>query len=297
MKYGIPYMGSKRKIASKIMDYICDNNPNALYFYDLFGGGGAISFEALQRKQFIRVVYNELNTGVTELLKKIQRDGVTQDFYKWVSREQFKAHKNDNDWFGGLLKTCWSFGNNQTSYLFGKNIEGIKLAAHEYLINNGYDGDKNKRIVLLAEFKAIEKLAGRFELQRLEQLQQLEQLQRLEQLQQLQQLERLEQLQQLQQLEQLERLEILNLSYADVVIDTPPEQTVIYLDPQYKGKAQYKEKLDHSLLDEFVKNSNFKIYVSEYEYDLPCVLSIEHRTSLSATKNNPVIEKLFCNRQ
>ena len=32
-------------------------NPNAKYFYDLFGGGGAMSFDALQRPQLKQVFY------------------------------------------------------------------------------------------------------------------------------------------------------------------------------------------------------------------------------------------------
>ena len=93
MSLGLPYMGSKRKLAKPIIDLIIANNPNARYFYDLFGGGGAISFEALQRPQFDRVIYNELNTGVVTLLRKIMADGVTDDFYRWVDRDTFNAHK------------------------------------------------------------------------------------------------------------------------------------------------------------------------------------------------------------
>lgn len=82
----IPYMGSKRKLAEPIITYILAHNPTAKYIFDLFGGGGAISFEALKRKQFLEVHYNELNTGVVELLKKIQTDGVTPEFYNWIHK-------------------------------------------------------------------------------------------------------------------------------------------------------------------------------------------------------------------
>jgi site-specific DNA-adenine methylase len=266
-------MGSKRKIAPKIMDYICAQNPNAKYFYDLFGGGGAISFEALQRKQFQRVVYNELNTGVVELLKKIRVDGVNDEFYQWRSRDEFMAHKGDDDWLGGLLKTCWSFGNNQQAYLFGKDVEPIKKAAHDYLMVNGYDKTTETRVRLIKEFKTAEALNGRFNLEQLERLEQLEQLERLE------------------------RLEITNESYADVVIDTPINETVIYLDPPYKGTAQYAKKLDHIEFDEYVKNSLYKIYVSGYESELPCVFALNHASSLSAISNKKTIERLFCNQQ
>ena len=37
----MPYMGSKRKLAPEILNYIIRQNPNCKYFYDLFGGGGA----------------------------------------------------------------------------------------------------------------------------------------------------------------------------------------------------------------------------------------------------------------
>jgi len=76
-KLGIPYMGSKRKLAKKIVDSILEDNPKCKYFFDLFGGGGAISFEVIQRPQIKQVVYNELNTGVVELLKHIRDNGIT----------------------------------------------------------------------------------------------------------------------------------------------------------------------------------------------------------------------------
>lgn len=132
---GLPYMGSKRKIAENIVGYITTHNPNAKYFYDLFGGGGAISFEALQRKQFKEVHYNEFNKGVVELLLKIRDEVMTNDFYKWISRDEFFKHKDDDTWYGGFLKTCWSFGNNQKYYLYGTDIEEEKRLLHEIIVN------------------------------------------------------------------------------------------------------------------------------------------------------------------
>lgn len=135
MSFGIPYMGSKRGIAKELVDFMLQANPNAKYFYDLCGGGGAMSFEALKRNRFEKVFYNELNTGVTELIRKIQADGVTDEFYRWISREEFQERKNENSWHGGLIKTCWSFGNNQRGYLFGEKIENTKRLLHEIVVN------------------------------------------------------------------------------------------------------------------------------------------------------------------
>ena len=112
-------------------------------------------------------------------------------------------------------------------------------------------------------------------------------------LQQLKQLQQLQQLEQLEQLERLERLEISNCSFENVNIITPPEKTVIYLDPPYKGTAKYQIDISHDTLKEYIDNSKYPIYMSGYESDMVEVLSINHRTTLS--NKNPVIEKLFVN--
>ena len=147
-KLGMPYMGSKRAISKNIIDFILEENPTCEYIYDLFGGGGALSFEALQRPQVKKVIYNELNTGVVELLKKVKSEGVTDEFYQWVDRETFHKHKNDETWFGGLCKVVCSFGNDQRSYLFGKNVEEYKKNYHLIVVNGI---DKTKEMCEFAE--------------------------------------------------------------------------------------------------------------------------------------------------
>lgn len=292
----IPYMGSKRKLAKPIIDYICTQNPTAKYFYDLFGGGGAISFEALKRKQFQSVHYNELNTGVVELIKKIRLDGVTNDFYRWVSRGEFQELKNSNTWIGGLVKTCWSFGNNQNNYLYSKQIEYEKLLYHNVCVNLCADSLKELNNlganipIKVFEVKGIQErrlfckkfFSKRFNLQHLQQLQHLERLQHLKRL---------------EHLEHLERLEISNLSYENVKIDTPVNETVIYCDPPYKDTGKYQKDIDHDIFLEYVKQSPYKIYVSSYDFDLPCVFSMKHRSTLPPNNNSKkVLENLYCNK-
>ena len=254
-------------------------NPNCKYFYDLFGGGGAISFQALQHKNIQQVYYNEIDTGVCELLRKIQKEGVTSEFYKWVDRETFHANKEGNDWYAGLIKTVWSFGNKGCSYLFGKEIENTKRLMHEVVVNKcenslnelnnivGWDisADIFKHESILKRRLAIKEFfTNRIDLQHLERLQ---------------------------------HLEISNLSYELLAINTPISETIIYLDPPYKNTGKYQNDINHNKLLEWVKNSPYKIYVSSYEFDLPCVLEIKHISTLSATNNRKyVIEKLFCNK-
>jgi site-specific DNA-adenine methylase len=306
-KLGIPYMGGKRKIAKNIVGYIRTHNPNAKYFLDLFGGGGAISFEAMQYKQFEKVHYNEFNTAVVNLLLKIRDEGISDEFYEWIDREKFHSLKDGDSWKSGLISTCWSFGNNrEKGYLFGDEIEEPKRLLHEIVVNKcdvsrlkfqemflEIDSDVFKlntieqRRLYIQNF--LKKQGKRLDLQQVERIQQIERLQQLKQLQQLEQL---------QQLQRLQQLEITNLSYEKVEINTPPDETIIYLDPPYENTAKYQKSIDYDLLNDWIKNSSYKIYVSSYEFDLPCVHEIRHSSTLSATNNSKkVIERLFCNKQ
>ena len=294
---GMPYMGSKRKLAKPIMDYIIRNNPDIRYFYDIFGGGGAMSFEAIQRPRLREVFYNDFNTGVVELLKKIKNDGVTDDFYKWVTREEFKKHKNDKTWFGGLCAVIWSFGSGQGTYLFGeseynkkllheiivdKNVESLKIFNDKYNVdikmNTFFDETiYQKRLRIISYLK---KKLGRSDLQHLERLQQLERLE------------------QLKKLPFSERLKISNMSYEDVKINTPKNETIIYLDPPYINTKKYTHDINHDdfykWVDKLTKNG-YKIYLSSYESDLECVKTFTHRSTFSQTANNEVEENLFTN--
>ena len=47
-KLRIPFQGSKQLIAEKLLIEMLKYKPKAKYFVDLFGGGGSMSFMALQ---------------------------------------------------------------------------------------------------------------------------------------------------------------------------------------------------------------------------------------------------------
>ena len=313
-KFGVPYMGSKRGISDKIVDYILSYNPNVKYIYDLFGGGGAVSFEFLQRAQIKKVIYNELNTGVCELLKDIQKTGITDKYYVWIDRETFNNHKNDSDWFGGFIKTCWSFGNNQKNYLYSKEIEEYKHNYHLVVVNgidilkemksycmdyvfNKYGIKQDLKLVMPVKENIFErKLEIRGQLNNFEKLCKLSTIRVL---QQLQSLERLQSLQRLERLERLESLEILNKDYREVLVNTPIEETIIYLDPPYEGTGTYQKDINHNELIEYIKSSAYKIYISSYsleKYGFKSVLEIDKRCILSSINKKRVTEKLYCNR-
>lgn len=235
----IPYMGSKATIAEKLMTEMCLANPQADTFIDLFGGGGAMSEVALKRPQFTRVVYNELNTGIANLMRKIQQDGITPEFYQWVSREEFHDMKGGDCWRSGLIKTCWSFGNNQRCYMYGADVEAYKKAYHDLVVDGTDTRDfmqryaeryvlekhgleqpcvinmptevdvQKRRLQVRKDLTGYEKQCKAEHLRRLQQLQHLERLGHLRDLENLGRLQHLERLQQLQHLENLGRLQHL----------------------------------------------------------------------------------------
>jgi hypothetical protein len=260
MNYGMPYMGSKSKIADKIIHIL----PSGNRLVDLFGGGGAISHCAKLSGKWDTVLYNELNPLVCEVLQDAMDGKYSYDVYKpeWVSREEFMAKRDTC----GYIKYIWSFGNNGRSYLFGKDIEEYKRMFHQMVVFGDYTDNiysdlhipdeliniKERRLWLQKWVR--DKLGSR--------VAQLQQLERLEQLQQLQQLERLERLQQLQQ---LERLEVSNKSYLDVELH---DGDVVYCDIPYDtihaDKRQYGCEFNHAEFWQWVRDCPHCVIVSEY---------------------------------
>ena len=290
LKLGLPYMGSKRKLSKRIVDRILQDNPDCKYVYDLFGGGGAISFELLQRPQIKKVIYNELNTGITELLKDIQQNGITEKYYQWIDRQTFNENKDKDDWFGGFCKCLWSFGNSQKAYLFGKEIEPIKKVATELIVNK--DINKIEELYTLIGLRIPEDVLN------LETIQERRLfvsnfIKKNKAISATTPLQYVENISRVQQLERLEQLEIQNKSYSDVTMETPIEETIIYLDPPYLNTAKYAEDVNQQELSEYIKKSPYKIYLSSYDCGLKVVEEFKHNSSLANGKNNQVIEKLF----
>jgi len=310
-KLGIPYMGSKRNLAHKIVDKIIEDNPDAEYFYDLFGGGGAVALEALSRDQFKGVYYNEFNTGITKLMEDIRDNGISDYYYNWVSREEFFKNLGQPTVLGGLMVAMWSFGNDGKSYLYGKKVEGIKHIAHKIVVdkdleaidefNTYYNGlsldfDKDIDADTINERRLN---FGRYvRCNKLNKIQQLEHLTRLNKLKQLDRIQHLGRLNSLKKLNGIQGLNISNLSYDEIPIKTPIDKTVIYLDPPYEGTQKYQNAIDFNKLKDWIVNNKYKCYKSEYSCDyMTEVMSMEHRSKLCATANNKVSEKLYTNKE
>ena len=121
MNYGLPYKGSKNRIAKRILDVL----PAAPVLYDVFCGGCAVTHAALLSGKYSRVVANDINSMIPHAFEKALRGGFrTED--RWISRDDFqKLYKTDP-----YAAICFSFGNNLHEYCYARELEPYKRALH-----------------------------------------------------------------------------------------------------------------------------------------------------------------------
>lgn len=278
MKYGIPYMGSKNRIAK----WIIDNLPPAKHFYDLFGGGGAITHCALLSGKYEHVHYNELNPLIVKAFS-MAVNGEFKNENRWISREDFFKLKDTDPY----VSLCFSFGNNCKGYAYGKEIEPLKKALHYAICFDDFSLLKELGINI------NENLNGRIGIVKsVKDFLNLNYMQ-LEHLQRLKRLQTLERLEQLQNLDISTELKITNLDYREVEIE---KDSIIYCDIPYNNCAKYvNNDFKH---DEFYKWAieQNNIYISEYNMpdDFKIVCERNIKSILSSTSNDKTVtEKLF----
>ena len=127
MNFGLPYKGSKNKIAK----WVCDILPNANTLYDLFCGGGAITHYASLNLKYNNYIVNDLDSLCIKGLKKAF-NGEFKNEKRWISRDDFFKLKG-TDYY---VAYCFSFGNNFKNYAYGKEIEQFKKAMHYSVVFN-----------------------------------------------------------------------------------------------------------------------------------------------------------------
>jgi len=121
--YGLPYMGSKNRIA----EWVVDNLPYAINFYDVFGGGGSVTHCAMLSGKFRNFHMNDLNPICGAFRQFAQGEISDERLNRWISRAEYYECK-DND---PVAFFAYSFGGNGENYLYAKEIEPFKKALHE----------------------------------------------------------------------------------------------------------------------------------------------------------------------
>jgi len=266
--YGIPYMGSKQKLVDKIVPFILKRHPETTTFYDLFGGGASVSLYVVRKYPELEVHYNELSTAIGGLMQHIQEGGEIP--FDFVSMDEFKKHYKNSDWYAGLLQSCWTFGNNQNSYLYGKDIEPFKAALHRAIIdgerefkflekfNDDYvtrvDGKSVSTKIFLDPKRYKTPYQRRIVLQH-----------QIERLGAMQHLSRLERLVQIQNMPGISDLHITSgVGYHDILISG--KKPLVYCDPPYENTSEYRESgFDSKAFYDWAMMQEFPVYVSSYK--------------------------------
>ncbi len=129
MKYGLPYKGSKNKLAERIVSLL----PKRTHLIDLFCGGCAVSHAALLRNKYEHIHINDINWMCPTLFIDAL-NGKYQNETRWISREDFFKLKDTDPY----VAVVWSFGNNLRNYLYSKEIEPLKKAIHYAIFFHDY---------------------------------------------------------------------------------------------------------------------------------------------------------------
>ena len=299
--FGLPYMGSKNRIAEKIITEIIWNEPNAQIFIDLFAGGCAMSHAALLSGKFKKVIANDINA-----MPKLFQDAILGKYRnekRWISRDEFHKLK-DTDMY---IKSCWSFGNRGATYMYGEHLEPYKKAYHyarvfgDFSLFNQFapyieqENGENLRKYIKDNYERIKKDYSKwlstdikYSSSSLQSLESLESLQRLQRLQRLENLSNI--------------LETSQGSYKDFKLPKADE-CVIYCDIPYKGTQAYnhdgeKVEFDYESFYNWVREKSkdgYKIYISEYQMpsDFKEILAIDTNSRLNDKSPKKVKEKLF----
>lgn len=250
MNYGMPYMGSKSKIAKWIVDML----PAAHTWVEPFAGGCAVTHAAILSGKYKRFIINDITDSAKVFVDAI--NGKFKNENRWISRSDFLELKDED----AYVRLCFSFGNDQKTYCYSREIEPYKRAFHYAVMFNDFkpfeelgiqlnvsktfNSDYERRMHIKRHLIAIRKDKHAGDLPSLERL------------------ERLESLERLQSLQSLERLHPLQLDYRDVPI--PKNDYIVYCDPPYVNTKSYLNSFNH---DEFYKwaLSIQNLFISEYE--------------------------------
>ena len=277
MKYGMPYKGSKNKIAGKIFELF----PRKKNFYDLFCGGCAMTHYGLLHGGFENYYMNDINPACSELFMDAVH-GKFKDEKRWISREDFEKLKDVEPY----VAFVWSFGNNLRSYLYSKEIEDFKKAWHYAIFFDDFEPAKKLTGIDFSPIKNIKKRKEKY-LTSKEIIRKFYNPSVFGVTQQLQSLERL------QNLESLERLESFNKSYDEIEIE---KDSVIYCDIPYEGTEGYLTEFDFEKFYSWCEKQTEPLFISSYKMPsdrFVCVAMFKHRCTLNGDQNIEVTEKVF----
>ena len=270
MNYGLPYMGSKSKIA----EWVVSNLPSADIWIEPFAGGCAVTHAAILSGKYKHFIINDITDSTKTFIYAIK--GGFKNENRWISREDFSRLKDTDPY----VRICFSFGNDQRTYCYG-DIEPYKRAFH-YAVFNDFKPFAELRILI--PDCVLNGCKNTYE-KRLRIKKFLIQIRKDKHAGDLQSLERLQSLESLERLQSLGNLQSLQGDYKTISIPTD-KSYVIYCDPPYKNTSSYLDNFNH---EEFYKWAlkQDNCYISEYNMPDSFVrIALKSKLSLKAATGN-----------
>lgn len=267
MNYGMPYMGSKSKIA----EWVVSNLPSADIWIEPFAGGCAVTHAAILSGKYKHFIINDITDSAATFLCAIK--GGFKNENRWISREDFFRLKNTDPY----VRICFSFGNDQKTYCYG-DIEPYKRAFHYAVMFN--DFKPFAELGILIPDCVLNGCKNTYE-KRLRIKKILIQIRKDKHAGDLQSLERLQ---------SLGNLESLQGDYKTISIPTD-KSYVIYCDPPYKNTSSYLDDFNHEDFYKWaLKQDN--CYISEYNMPDSFVrIALKSKLSLKAATGNRKIKE------
>lgn len=292
MVYGVPYKGSKNRIADSILALL----PYSSTLYDVFAGGCAITHCALCSGKYQHVVCSDLDDMPSLFLRAWQGENFS---HVWVSREQyFDKYKQDP-----FIRSLWSFGNKAGHYIYGQSIMQQKHALHnavvdaDFLLLRTYYPDSyeeaynalvdipmddiyHRRLTLGAIIGRDMKSSRSAALENLERITRLRSIYATRTV-------------------NSATLEVLQSDYKDMQFNDP--NGIIYCDPPYKDTDGYKKRnssneFDYEAFYSWCEHQTLPVYISEYSMPddrFKCIGAFDKNSTVCATKTIAVVERVY----
>lgn len=322
MNFGLPYQGSKNRIAKRLVDAL----PPAPVLYDVFCGGCAVTHAAMLSGKYQRFVINDRRGWLPDAFRKAIHGGYAHED-RWISREDFKRLRSTD----AYAAMCFSFGNNCRTYMYAPGLEPYKRALHYAIFWRDFApwaalcpetaGALASGLAPIEDRKQRRIQAGKFIVGSLRaqiaagtltpdilQKPIYRQIRRskgaMTTVDTLQSLERLQSLQSLDCLERLQSLESLpdtltahSSDYRELCFDEPG---IIYCDPPYmsvyaKGK-DYGCEFDAEAFYSWCEAQKLPVYISEYqmpEERFVCVAEWDKVTTMALKTPSHVTKRLW----
>jgi len=240
--YGLPYKGSKNRIA----EWVVDSLPAADTLVDLFAGGCAVSHCAMLSGKFKRVIANDISDAPEVFARAVNGDIDVSGFP--LTREQFKASTDT------LSRLVYSFGNDQRSYIYSSESEDVCIAAERMMYGATVADRYAAYKVFIRALSSHLQCGGKVG----------------RNVSELQAIERANRLQDIHCACPSAELETSRCDYRDFDVS---DGSTVYADPPYKGTtiSQYGAGFDYDAFEDWLAEVDFPVFVSEYICPKGCV--------------------------